>query len=323
MISSWANRSLYGQERALVDDRVDQLLHVERDVLAGGHDVLDRTVRGGLPAVGRRRLLLPGRREVRQPQPHGGDRLLVVFDEHVTDAGHAAVHLGAAHLLERDLLAGHHLGESGRAEVGGGVAADHDRDVAQRRDVGRPGRRRSEQGAHLGDPAGVGDLVVEDVAPRPATGVAVELLVDAGAGGVDEVHERCPDLVGELLHPGDLLERPAPPGAGLDGVVVGDDARRSPVDLADDGHHGVAGQPVVGPGEQAVFEVRLVVEQQAQAVADQQLALVGDPLPRLLRPAQAGGGGALAAARRPARPTVWIDSATFRRARRRASRWPS
>ena len=241
--------------------RIDELLHVERHVLAGRHDVLDRAVRAGRPTVGRRRLLLPARREVRQPQPHRGDRLRVVVDEHIADPRHTAVHLRAAHLLERHLLAGHHLGEARRAEVGGGVATDHDRDVAQRRDVGRSGRRGSEQRTDLRDPAGVGDLVVEDVAPRAATGVAVELLVDPRPGGVDEVHERRPDLVGELLHPGDLLERPASPGARLDGVVVGDHARRAPVDLADDRDHGVTGQPVVGPGEQPVLEVRFPVEQ--------------------------------------------------------------
>ena len=173
------------------------------------------------------------------------------------------------------------------------MSANHDRDVAQRRDVCRPSGRRSEQGTDLGDPAGVGDLVEEDVAPCPAAGIAVELLVDPRPGGVDEIHEWRTDLVGQFLHPGDLLERSAPPRARLDRVVVGDDARRPAVDLAHDGHHGVAGEPVVRSGEQAVFEVRVVVEQQAQAVADQQLALVDNPLAGLLRSTESGGLDAL------------------------------
>ena len=80
------------------------------------------------------------------------------------------------------------------------------------------------------------------------------------------------------------------------------------------------GEAVVGPGEQPVLEVRLVVEQQAQAVADQQLALVDDPLAGLLRAAEAGGLGAPPQLVVRARRTVCIESATFRRARRPSSR---
>ena len=68
--------------------------------------------------------------------------------------------------------------------------------------------------------------------------------------------------------------------------------RGAPVDLADDGDDGVAGQAVVGPREQPVLEVRLVVEEQAQPVANEQLALRLDPFSRLLRAAEAGGIGA-------------------------------
>ena len=125
---------------------------------------------------------------------------------------------------------------------------DHDREVAQRRHVRRSGGRGAEQRADLGNATREGDLVVEDVAPRVASGVAVELLVDASAGGVDEVHERRADLVGELLHARDLLERAPAPRAGLHRVVVGDDARRATVDRADGGDHGVAGQAVLGSG---------------------------------------------------------------------------
>ncbi len=266
---------------------------------------------------------LPRRREVRQPQPHGGDRLLVVVDEDVADARHAAVHLGAAHLLQRDLLAGHHLGESRRAEVGGGMAADHDRHVAQRRDVGRPGRRRPEQGAHLGDPSGVGDLVEEDVAPRPAPGVAVELLVDPGAGGVDEVDERGADLVGELLHPGDLLERASSPRAGLDGVVVGDDARRAPVDLADDRHDGVAGEAVVGPGEQPVLEVRARRRAAGAAGRGRAAGPCRRPAGATSRNRRGERCPCGVAARRRSSVDVWIEPATVRRARRPSFRRPS
>ena len=73
------------------------------------------------------------------------------------------------------------------------MAADHDGHVAQGGDVGRTGGRGAEEGADLGDAAGDLDLVVEDVAPGVAAGEAFELLVDAGAGGVEQVHDAgCP-----------------------------------------------------------------------------------------------------------------------------------
>ena len=184
VISSWANRSLYGK-------------NVPSSTMASMSSCMSKGTSsraGTMSSIGRcaRRPASP--RSPAAAAPTFGGK----YDSHSRTAaiassssstrmsptpGHATVHLGAAHLLERDLLAGHHLGESRRAEVGGGVPADHDRDVAQRRHVGRSGRRRPEQCAHLRHPPGVGDLVVEDVAPGPATGVAVELLVDAGAGG--------------------------------------------------------------------------------------------------------------------------------------------
>ena len=98
--------------------------------------------------------------------------------------------------------------------------------VAQGGHVGGAGGRGPEQGADLGDPPGDLDLVVEDVAPGAAADEALELFVDAGAGGVDQVHDRGAGRVGEFLDAGDLLEGPLAPGAGLDGVVVGDDAHR-------------------------------------------------------------------------------------------------
>src|SRR5207248_9219367 len=57
------------------------------------------------------------------------------------------------------------------------------------------------------------------ISPGVAAGVAVELLVDAGAGGVDQVHDGDAEGVGPLLEVGDLLERPPAPRAGLHGEV--------------------------------------------------------------------------------------------------------
>ena len=158
------------------------------------------------------------------------------------------MHLGAAHLLQGDPLPGHHLGQAGGADVGGGVAPHHDHDVAQGRHVGRPGRRRAEQGADLRDPPGEADQVGEDVAPGVAAGVAVELLVDPGPGGVDEVHDGDAEGVGPLLEVGDLLVGPPAPRPGLDGegvlAPVSEPTGRNAVhgDLGPAGQNGSAGE---------------------------------------------------------------------------------
>ncbi len=138
--------------RALVDDRVDDGVHVEGLVLVGRDDLLDALARPDLRRTrcgrGRRMLevLRAGRRgsacRRRWPRPRS---CTSTSPQPLT----GAVHLGAAHLLERDLLADDHLGHARRAEVHAGVALDHHDDVAERRDVGAAGRGGSEEQAHL------------------------------------------------------------------------------------------------------------------------------------------------------------------------------
>jgi hypothetical protein len=182
------------------------------------------------------------------------------------------VHARPAHLLERDLLAGGHLAHARRPQVGGGRALHHDRQVAQRGHVGRSRRRWPEHAADLRHPPREPHLVVEDVAPGVAPGVALELLVDPRPRRVDQVDQRRADLAGDLLHAGDLVEGPPAPGARLDRVVVGDHAHRAAAELADGGHHRVGGQALLRAGQQPVLELRLGVQQQLEPVPDQQLA---------------------------------------------------
>ena len=104
-----------------------------------------------------------------------------VLHEHVAAAGDGAVHLGAAHLLERHLLADDHLGHARAAEVHAGVALDHHDDVAEGRDVRAAGRARPEEQAHLRHLPAHLHLVVED-APRAAPpGEHLDLVGDARA----------------------------------------------------------------------------------------------------------------------------------------------
>src|SRR5215213_6757576 len=73
----------------------------------------------------------------------GGDsRLLdgvcVVGRQQVAAAADGAVHPGAAHLLQRHLLANNHFRHPGAAQVHGGVALHHDDAVCEGRDVRAP-----------------------------------------------------------------------------------------------------------------------------------------------------------------------------------------
>ena len=185
------------------------------------------------------------------------------------------MHARSPHLLERDLLADHHLGHARRAEVHRGVALAHDHDVAERGDVGAAGGGGAEQHAHLRHDAGELDLVVEDPAGAAAAGEHLHLLGDARAGGVDEVDHRDLERERAFLDAQDLLDRLGPPRAGLDGRVVGHQRDGPPVDLPHARDDAVGAEAVAVPvGEQRLLREGAVVEQQRDALAHGQLALL-------------------------------------------------
>src|ERR671925_686770 len=95
------------EERARIDQRADQVEHVERLVLVG-RDLGE--LAPGLHRRRRGRLLAPVLREIREVALREVDPLLVGHHEEVATAGHARVHARSAHLLEGDPLADHHLG---------------------------------------------------------------------------------------------------------------------------------------------------------------------------------------------------------------------
>ncbi len=212
------------------------------------------------------------------------DGLLVVAGEQVAHAGDGAVHAGPAHLLQADLLPHDHLGHAGAAEIHRRVPLDHDDDVGEAGDVGTAGRAGAEEAADLGHLARERDLVVEDPPGAATTGEEVDLVGDAGAGGVDEPEDRQLLAQRRLGGPDDLLHGSRAPGAGLDRGVVGDDDRRPPVDLAPAGDHPVGGQPLRrGVGVATVLDEGALVEEQGDPVADVHLALGVELGLRLLR----------------------------------------
>ena len=292
-MTSFAQRAWTSRNEPSSTTASSSAAHVPRLVLVLGDQLADRRRagrrRGGRP--GRRRVL-PVRREVAEVAPRELDPLLVGLHEEVPAAGDAGVHPRAAHLLERDVLADHHLGHPRRAEVHRRVAVAHDHDVAERRDVGAAGRARAEQDADLRHRARELDLVEEDPAGVAAAGEHLHLLGDPRAGRVDEIDHR--HAVGErgLLDPEDLLDRLRPPRAGLHRGVVGHERDRAAVDRAHPGHDPVGAEPVRLPvGEQRVLAEAAGVEQLRDALADRQLALAGGLVAMALGPAGEGARG--------------------------------
>ena len=194
------------------------------------------------------------------------------------------MHPGAAHVLEGDLLAHHHLGHPRAAQVHRGVALDHDDEVGEGGDVGTAGRARAEEAADLRHLAGQGDLVVEDPPRAAATREHLDLVGDAGTRGVDEPEDRQLLAQGHLGGPHDLLDGARAPRAGLDGRVVGDDDRGPTVDGAPSGDHAVGRQAGGrGVGVARVLDEAALVEQQRDPVAHVELALGVELGLRLLR----------------------------------------
>ena len=108
------------------------------------------------------------------------------------------------------MLADHHFGHARRAQVHGRVGLDHEHRVAERGDVGAAGGGRAEQAAHLRHLAREPHLVGEDATRAATPREQLDLVGDAGAGGVDEVHDRelVPECVLGEAH--DLLHRARP-----------------------------------------------------------------------------------------------------------------
>ena len=154
----------------------------------------------------------------------------------VGDARAARVHVGAAELLDGDVLAGRGLDQGGPAdEDRAGAAHDH-RLVGHRGHVGAAGGAEAHDDGDLRDPLRRHPrLVVEDAPEVLAVGEDVGLERQVGAARVDQVEARQPVLLGDLLRAQVLLDRQRQVGAPLDGGVVGDDHAGAPLDDADPG----------------------------------------------------------------------------------------
>jgi hypothetical protein len=109
------------------------------------------------------------------------------------------------------------------------------------------------------------------IAPRED----LDLLRDAPARGVHHVDEGNLQALRALLDADDLLYRLLAPGSRLDGVVVGHHADGAAADRAHARHHAVGGRVrlLVAGEEEVLLELGAGVEQESEAVADEELPL--------------------------------------------------
>src|SRR5882762_2303124 len=108
-----------------------------------------------------------------------------------------------------------------------------------------------------------------------AAGEDLDLLRDAAARRVHEVEQRHLEPLRALLDADDLGHGLLTPGAGLDRVVVGHDADGAATHPADAGHDAVrrrVGLLVAGE-EEILLEPGSAVEEELEAIADEELAL--------------------------------------------------
>ena len=124
-------------ELAVVDDRLDDLVHVVGQVRAGRQQVAQLRAQplGVVVGLDRRGLLHVVLREVREQVAHVVEARLLVGGDERGDAGLRGVAHRPAELLQRDVLAGHRLHDVGAGDEHVRRLADHEDEVGHRRRV--------------------------------------------------------------------------------------------------------------------------------------------------------------------------------------------
>ncbi|MBG9885138.1 hypothetical protein ABE10_00765, partial [Bacillus toyonensis] len=206
------------------------------------------------------------------------DRVVLVLSEVVRHTGTGVVGVGAAELLHADVLARDRLDHVGAGHEHLARLVHHDHEVGQRGAVDRAAGRWAHDDGDLRDHAGGAGVQTEDLA---VLAEGEHPLLDAGAPGVEDSHDRDAAAERELhdlddLLAGDLAERSAEGREVL--RVDGDGAA---VDRGDAGDHGVAvgAGPVHAERGGAVAHVLVEldeaagVDEQVDALAGRHLAL--------------------------------------------------
>ena len=265
-----AEQFLHLHEFAVIDDAANHFEHVVGLAFVGRHDggkSLGGLAFGAGDGVGvDRRLAFAVGRQVGEHGARIVDGVGFVLAEVVGHAGHPVVHFAAAEVGHGDGLAGRGLDHVRSGDEHVRVLTGHDDEVRQGRAVDGTAGAGAENQAQLGhEAAGLASLA-EDATVLGQGGHA---LLNAGAAGVHDGHDRHFEVDGHVHQSADLLAFGGAEGAALDGEVLGVDGHFAAVDLAeagDDGCTGVAAGDVAALEAADLFE-RAGVEEQVEAFA--------------------------------------------------------
>src|SRR5258708_7858383 len=189
------------------------------------------------------------------------------------------VDLGAAQLLEANLLAGGDLDHVGAGDEHVADFLDHQDEVGHGRAVDRASRARPHDQGELGDDAAVVDVASEDVG---VAGQADDAFLDPGPARVVDAQAGATDLGRPVHDLDDLLGEDLAEAAAEGGGVMREDRHLASVDVAVAGDHAVARDALVGhievlvamEGEGVEFDEGAGVEQLVDPLARRELALV-------------------------------------------------
>ena len=270
-----AEQFVHLHEFAVIDDATNHFEHVVGLTFVGGHDggkSLGGLAFGAGDGVGvDRRLAFAVGRQVGEHGARIVDGVGFVLAEVVGHAGHPVVHFAAAEVGHGDGLAGRGLDHVRSGDEHVRVLTGHDDEVRQGRAVDGTAGAGAENQAQLGhEAAGLASLA-EDATVLGQGGHA---LLDAGAAGVHDGHDRHFEVDGHVHQSADLLAFGGAEGAALDGEVLGVDGHFAAEHLAEAGDDCGAGASTVdvAAAETADFLEGAGVKQQIETFACGQLA---------------------------------------------------
>jgi hypothetical protein len=224
----------------IIDHLEDQLL----DVVGLVGVVRDQGVERVIEAVGRiigrprRRLFLVRQRQVVEKAAQHHQRLDIVVEGQVGNAGLAGVRDGTTEFLGRHLFVGHGLHHLGTGDEHVGGVLDHEDEVGHRRAVHRAAGAGAHDHRDLRNHAAGHDVALEHVG---ITAERRDAFLDARAAGIVEADYRAADL-DRLVHDlADLLGVGLGQCAAEHGEVLREDEDHAAVDRAVADHHAVAG----------------------------------------------------------------------------------
>ena len=208
------------------------------------------------------------------------------------------MHIGAAQVFDRHVLAGRRFHQRRTAEEDRAGAPDDDVVLAQCRHVGAARRAVTEHDRDLRDAQfGKDGLIAENASGQIPVREDLRLKRQEAARAVAQVHDRQPVLDRDVEGPDNLFHRQRIPGAALHAGVVGVDDDFPPVDDADAADDaGTGNLPAIFGigGKRRQFEERRAgIEQQFDAVAHEHFVLARQTLEVARRPLAPGGAVAL------------------------------